>query len=97
MTSDVVNAVKYYLAREGYVTSNVVVTFENLTDKTRADPRDAKRLDHLRVTASIPYSDFRWSATGMFVDPSRRLNATVDWYAMKDAEFTINSTIPPSN
>jgi Flp pilus assembly protein TadG len=98
---DVQSIVTNYLAAEGCNTANVTVTYQNL-DPTpsangypdKSDPYEANRLDHLRVTVTIPYKDIRWSPTQMFIDYNATVSATVDWNSMRDDAFSVNSTIP---
>lgn len=95
--TDVTNAAKYYLARQGYNTTNVQVTFQDLTNTGVTDPYQASRLDHLRITVTIPYADVSWGVATPFMSPTAVLTATVDWYNLSNDAFSVNEIIPGAN
>src|SRR5262245_7394374 len=91
--SQVTQAVKDYLARAGYVTTNVTVTLANLTDATRSDPTTANQLDKFQVTVTMPFDDARLITQKWFTN-GRILSAKVTWLSMRDIPLAINKTIP---
>lgn len=95
--TDVVNAAKNYLAREGWTTTNVTVTFEDVDNSSATDPYLASHLDHLRVTVTIPYADVRLGVTSPYGTLFPNLTAQVDWYNLSNDAFTVNTTIPSAN
>lgn len=99
--TDVETCVKRWLARSGINTTNVEVTFENLSNTpqvapytSKNHPFEANRLDQLRVSVSIPYQDVRWSAIQFIFAPSFTMTASVLSYSNKDEPFTVDPTIP---
>lgn len=99
--TDVETAVKRWLARSGINTANVLVTYANLSPTppvppitAKDHPFEANRLDQLKVTVSIPYSDVRWSPTQTYFQPTRRISAQVLAYSNLDSPFTVDPTIP---
>jgi Flp pilus assembly protein TadG len=70
--------------------SNVVVT--DVTSPV--DVSAATRLDHITVTVSLPYTNIRWTTLSLFANSSTNLNASADWYSMRDIPLSISSTIP---
>jgi Flp pilus assembly protein TadG len=95
--TDVTNASTYYLAREGYSTANVSVTFSNLTQTSKTDPYQATQGDKIQVQVSIPYADVRWGVTSPFATPLTNIQATVIWTSVANGAFTVNQTIPAGN
>jgi Flp pilus assembly protein TadG len=107
---DVTTAVINYLQAQGCTTTNVTVTFTNLTPGAstvinpstgatyadKNDPFKANRLDQLQVTVTIPYKDVRWSPTQLFINYNQVLTATVNFNSNLDLPFTVNTTIPQS-
>lgn len=94
--SDVVQAVKEYLARAGYKTTNVTVTIANLTNAARSDPTSANQLDKFKIVVTMPFDDARLITQKWFTN-GRVLSASATWLSMKDIPLTINNTVPVPN
>jgi len=92
--SQVTQSVKDYLARAGYITTNVTVTVTNLTDSSRSDPTTANQLDRFQVVVTMPFDDARLITQKWFTN-GRILTAKVVWLSMRDIPLAINKTIPP--
>jgi len=90
--TSVQNVVKNYLSTAGLPTADVNVVVADLDGK---DVSQAGYLDKVKVTASIPFSDVRWSVTSMFVSPSTKISATAVWISMVDKNFQ-GFTEPPA-
>lgn len=87
---DVVN----YLQRNGI--SKVAVgdvTVQNISKPAQPDPTIADQLEQFRVSVSIPFDSVRWILLNQ-VTNAKTLNATVDWYCMRDIPVTVDSAIP---
>jgi Flp pilus assembly protein TadG len=98
---DVQTTVTNYLAGVGWPTANVTVSYQNLDPSPsvngfpdKNDPYEANRLDHLRVTVTIPYQDVSWSPSQVFLNSTTILSYSADWNSMRDDPFTVNETIP---
>lgn len=92
--TEVKDYVVTYLKTNGITTVSASdVTFQNLTDSSRTDPRDAEQMDRLRVSVSVPANDVRWVAMTRITQMTH-LTASSDWRSMKDIPITVNSTIP---
>ncbi len=50
--------------------------------------------DVLLVTVTYPYSMVRWSPGQFFVQNSRMIVATAQWYSLKDIPITVDTSIP---
>jgi len=70
------------------------VTFADLTRPVVTDPVNAIQLDHYTITVTLPFDNIRWSATKMFVPSGTKVQATVDWYSMRDLPVTVSPGIP---
>jgi Flp pilus assembly protein TadG len=92
--SQVTQSVKDYLARAGFVTTNVTVTITNLTNAARSDPTTANQLDKFQVVVTMPFDDARLITQKWFTN-GRILSAKVVWLSMRDIPLAINKTIPP--
>ncbi len=86
-------AVANYLVQNGISATTADVTLVNVTDATRADPRQAKQLDQFRVTVTIPFDRVRWILLHQ-ITSTTTLTATADWYSMRDVPLELNSNIP---
>lgn len=99
--TDVETCVKRWLSASGVNTTNVVVTYENLSPTlpvspytSKNHPFEANRLDQLRVSVSIPYADVRWSSTQFFMQSTAILSTSVLTYSNKDEPFSVDPNIP---
>ncbi len=50
--------------------------------------------DVLLVTVTYPYSMVKWSPGQFFVQNSRMIVATTQWYSLKDIPITVDTSIP---
>lgn len=50
--------------------------------------------DVLLVTVTYPYSMVKWSPGQFFVQNSRMIVATAQWYSLKDIPITVDTSIP---
>ena len=93
-TAQVQQVVVSYLQQKGLTsvtTSNVTVTSVSNTGIT--DPTAATQLDQFRVSVSIPFSSVRWIALNQ-ITTAKNLNASADWYSMRDIPITVSTSIP---
>ncbi len=90
--SQVTAIVLQYLTDAGLNDAGANVTVTNLT--SGLDAASANQLDHLKVSISLPYTSVRWTTVSKFAGPSTSLNASADWYSMRDLPLTISQTIP---
>lgn len=99
--SSVQNVVYNHLNNEGIqVTdtngnplSGVAVTVTNNTE-TGVDAAQAAKLDSLTVSVTIPFSLVQWSNLNYFVTANSTIDASVVWYSMNNAAFTVDQSIP---
>ncbi|MFO0809444.1 MAG: TadE family protein [Gemmataceae bacterium] len=94
---DVVSAVKNHLNAAGISTTGLSVTFNFLdssgnTVASPTMPYQGTKGQPFRVTASLPYTSFRWTTTNMF--NITQAKSTIDWVSMIDDPFTVNTTLP---
>lgn len=73
--------------------SSVVVTVQNKT-AAGVDATAANKLDRFSITVEIPYSLVRWTTLDHFGGPTTKINATVDWYSVRNTPLTLSETIP---
>jgi Flp pilus assembly protein TadG len=90
--SQVQQVVLQYLADAGLNNNGAVVTVTNVT--SGLDATQANQLDRFTVTVSLPYGDIGWTSLGVILSPSATLNASTNWYSMRDIPLTISQTIP---
>jgi Flp pilus assembly protein TadG len=90
--AQVAQCVLQYISDAGLNDANANVTVTNLT--SGLDAASANQLDHLHVSISLPYTDVRWTLVSKFAGPSTNLNASADWYSIRDLPLTISQTIP---
>lgn len=95
-TTEVEQAVRNYLSRHGVNVSNCVVTVTNLTSSSRSDPRYAEQMDHFRIYARVPYADLRPGSSATIVQLLNvmQIEASADWFSMKDIPVTVDGSIP---
>ncbi|MCS6976489.1 MAG: pilus assembly protein [Gemmatales bacterium] len=94
--TEVEQAVRNYLSHHGVDVSRVVVTLTNLTSTSRSDPRYAEQMDHFRIHARVPYADLRPGSTATIIQllGVLEVEASADWFSMKDIPVTVDGTIP---
>jgi Flp pilus assembly protein TadG len=90
--SQVRQVVLQYIADAGMSNAGAVVTVTNVT--SGLDASAANQLDRFTVSVSLPYSDVAWTSLGVIVSPSTTLNASTNWYSMKDIPLTVSPAIP---
>jgi Flp pilus assembly protein TadG len=90
--SQVSQVVLQYVSDAGLSNANAVVTVTNVT--SGADAATANQLDHFTISISLPYTDVRWTSVNFFENSGTMLNASADWYSMRDLPLTISPTIP---
>jgi Flp pilus assembly protein TadG len=81
------------LSVAGIPTTNAVVTVSDLTNPS-LDVSQAKYLDRVQVSVSIPFNDVRWSVISTFASSTATLNATVTWVAVVDQDFPTDPEPP---
>jgi Flp pilus assembly protein TadG len=85
-------AVTQYLQNAGLPTQNVTVT---VTNNTRGgDVSEAKQLDQLTVSVSIPFSDVAWDMLNYFVPSGSQITGSATWYSVKDLPVSVSTTLP---
>ena len=94
--TEVIQAVKNYITRAGYTSTNVTVTVTNLTSSSRPDPTQANQLDRFRVVVTMPFDDARLITQRWFTN-GRILRAEVVWMSMRDIPLAINNNVPVSD
>ena len=75
----------------GVTASNVTVT--NVTDSSRNDPTTANQLDQFHVAVQIPFDSVRWVLLNQ-ITTVKYLNASAEFYSMRDTPLAVNATIP---
>ena len=93
-TAEVREAALDYLKFAGIETRGVVVTLENLTESSRADPSKAEQLDRIAVKVTLPIDNIDWMALDRITD-STTLSRRVEWTSMRDLPVIVQSSIPP--
>ncbi len=68
--------------------------YKNITHPSVTDPQDATQLDRFTVTVVLPYDNARWSPTTMFLQTGLQLQATVNWYSLRDLPVEVTTTLP---
>jgi|SRR5579871_2695067 len=96
-TPNVTSTVQNYLNNAGINTTGLVVNFTFVDSSgnpvaSPTDPYQATQAQRFRVTATLPYSSFRWTTATLFSVNS--LTVSCDWVSMIDAPFTVNTTLP---
>jgi Flp pilus assembly protein TadG len=75
-----------YLNVFGLPTTNANATVIDQTH-TILDVTQAKYLDHIQATVTIPYQDVRWSLSSYFVSSTTTLQATAIWVSTLDQDY----------
>jgi hypothetical protein len=102
---DVTSTVKNYVATadanfragQGISTTGMTVTFTFLDAAgnptgSSAQPWQAHKGQRFRVSATLPYDNFRWTTLNLLNITT--ITATVDWMSMIDDPFQVNTTLP---
>ncbi len=92
-TAQVQQYVVNYLTTNGIKAATTDVTFQDLTNPGVTDPSGASQMDRLRVSVTVPYSNFRWSMLTQITN-NTSLSASADWFSMADTPISVNTTIP---
>jgi Flp pilus assembly protein TadG len=82
---------------QGISTSGMTVTFAFIDAAgtpvgSGAQPWQAYKGQRFRVTATLPYDNFRWTTLNLL--NVKTITATVDWMSMIDDPFQVNTTLP---
>ncbi|HEX4128644.1 MAG TPA: TadE/TadG family type IV pilus assembly protein [Pirellulales bacterium] len=93
--SQVQQVVTYYLAQAGLTTTNVTVTVSDLTTPG-TDATDATELDQLKIIATIPFADVRWSPATLVTNSTTTLSVTQLWYSNNNQAYPTNISVPPA-
>ena len=96
-TPNVASTVQNYLTNAGINTTGLAVgfTFIDASGNPVASPTQpyqATKGQRFRVTATLPYTSFRWSTITLFAVSA--LTTSCDWVSMIDDPFTVNTTLP---
>jgi Flp pilus assembly protein TadG len=91
------NADPNYKAGSGIATTGMVVTFTFVDTSGNptnpgAQPWQATKGQRFRVTATLPYNNFRWTTLNLL--NVTHITASTDWMSMVDDPFTVNTTLP---
>lgn len=94
---DVFSAVKNHLSAAGLNTTGLAVNFTFLNSSGAPvslpqHPYEGVKGQRFRVTATLPYSSFRWTNVGMFNITQAKSN--IDWVSMTDEPFKVDTNIP---
>lgn len=93
----VATTVQEYLANAGINTTGLTVGFTFVDSSgnpvaSPTQPYQATKAQRFRVTATLPYSSFRWSVVDLFAVTT--LTTSCDWVSMIDDPFTVNTNLP---
>lgn len=98
--ADVDTIVKNHMIASGLNTTGYTVTVRNLTLNPNPQPSDpsdnpsaANQMDHLRVTVTLPFNNVKWIMLNQITSVTT-LNASADWFSMKDQPLVVDSTMP---
>jgi Flp pilus assembly protein TadG len=97
VTNYVKNADPGYKSGTGISTSGIVVTFTFVDSSgnpvsSPSQPWQATKGQRFRVTATVPYNNFRWTTMNLLNVTT--LTASSDWMSMMDDPFNVNTTLP---
>jgi hypothetical protein len=101
VTTAVVNYVRNadpnFRGGQGIATTGMTVAF-TFVDSTgnptgsASQPWQAYKGQRFRVTATLPYDNFRWTTLNLL--NVRSITASADWMSMTDDPFQVNTTLP---
>lgn len=101
LTSTVVNYVRNadpnFRSGQGISTTGMTVSFTFVDGAGNPitspnQPWQGSKCQRFRVTASLPYDNFRWTSLNLLNVTT--ITATVDWMSMIDDPFQVNTTLP---
>lgn len=97
---NVTTTVQNYLTNAGISTTGLVVAFKFIDSAgnpvaSPTDPYLGVKGQRFRVTATLPYSSFRWTTATLF--PVTNLTVSCDWFCLVDDPFSVNTNIPSWN
>jgi hypothetical protein len=69
------------------------LTFTDVTNPSITDPTGMQKLDHYRLSISVPYATIGWSGLAQITSISR-ISITLDWASMVDSPFQITPALP---
>jgi Flp pilus assembly protein TadG len=86
-----------YKGGTGIPTTGMTVSFAYLDSSGNptnpgAQPWQATKGQRYRVTATLPYNNFRWTTMNLL--NVTQITASADWTSMMDDPFTVNTTLP---
>jgi Flp pilus assembly protein TadG len=86
-----------YRQGQGIPTTGMTVTFTFIDSAgnpvgASSQPWQAYKGQRFRVTATLPYDNFRWTTLNLL--NVKTITATVDWMSMTDDPFQVNTTLP---
>jgi Flp pilus assembly protein TadG len=81
----------------GISTSGMTVSFTFLDSSGNvtnagAQPWQATKGQRFRITATLPYNNFRWTSLNLLNVTT--ITASADWTSLVDDPFTVNTTLP---
>jgi len=68
--------------------------YTNITSPTVTDPTTANQLDRFNIRVVLPFDNIRWTWVGQFMKSGSILQATVDWYSLRDLPVQITNSLP---
>jgi Flp pilus assembly protein TadG len=91
------NADPYYRGSTGISSSGMTITFTFLDSSGNPinpgyQPWQATKGQRFRVTATLPYNNFRWTTLNLLNVTT--ITASTDWTSLVDDPFTVNTTLP---
>jgi Flp pilus assembly protein TadG len=101
VTTTVTNYIRtadpYFKKGQGISTTGMTVTFTFVDGSgnpvgSSSQPWQAYKGQRFRVTATLPYDNFRWTSLNLL--NVKTITATVDWMSMIDDPFQVNTTLP---
>jgi Flp pilus assembly protein TadG len=97
ITNYVHNADPNFKQGQGISTTGMTVTFSFIDGAgnpvgSSSQPWQAYKGQRYRVTATLPYDNFRWTTLNLL--NVRTITASVDWMSMIDDPFQVNTTLP---
>jgi hypothetical protein len=90
----VTSTVQSFLQSAGLTnTSGLAVSFQFLDgDTSKTDPHQGAKGQRFRVTASIPFANFKW--TILSIVNATDVTASAEWVSMADDPFVLDTNIP---
>ena len=94
--SEVRQTVLNAITLAGVTAPNVTAAIENLTHPG-VDASEATRLDVLRVTVRLPYSDVAWVNSNIFLSASTEIQRQVTGRSARGLDYPTDITVPPGH